>query len=180
MTNDQRPPLTFEFFPEVPSFALTSSSVADGATLSARQVADSMGYDGENRSPQLAWTGFPPETKSFAVTIHDPDAPTGSGFWHWLVVDLASSVHELSEGAGASDGASLPTGALQVRNDTGALGYVGAAPPRGDLAHRYVTTVHALDVASLEIDEGTPPAVVGFNLRFHAIARAQIVPTFGS
>ncbi len=176
----ERPPLTFSFFPPVPTFELTSDDVADGGTMPMAQVADSMGYTGNNLSPQLSWSGFPSETASFAITVHDPDAPTGSGFWHWLVVDLPAHVTSLPTGAGDVSGADLPRGARQVRNDAGFAGYLGAAPPPGDEPHRYVHTVHALDVASLELPEDVSAAIVGFNLRFHAIARAQLVITFGS
>lgn len=180
MTDTNRPPLTFAFFPEVPSFELTSDDVVDGVMLSQTQVADIMGYTGENKSPQLSWSGFPAETKSFAVTVHDPDAPTGSGFWHWLVVNLPADLNALVTGVGTSDADQLPDGVIQSRNDAGMVGYIGAAPPPGDPAHRYVHTVHALDVARLDVEGDSSAAFVGFNLRFHAIARAQIVPIFGS
>ena len=175
-----RPPLTFAFFPEVPSFELTSRDVADARMLPSDQVADIMGYGGANRSPQLSWRGFPAETRGFAVTIHDPDAPTGSGFWHWVLLDVPREVTELATGAGAADGGDLPAGAVQLRNDAGTVGYVGAAPPPGDVPHRYVLAVHALDVASLGVPADAAPAIAGFNLRFHTVARAQIVPIFGS
>ena len=177
--SDTRPPLTFSFFPEVPTFRVTSTDIAEGETLSNAQLANGWGYDGLNQSPQLAWSGFPPETRGFAVTIHDPDAPTGSGFWHWVVANLPADVDHLEAGAGAEHGG-LPAGAIQVRNDAGTVGFFGAAPPPGDVAHRYVTTVHALDVERLDVNESAAPAVVGFNLRFHTIARAQLVPVFGS
>ncbi len=175
-----RAPLTFELFPDVPTFSLVSDDVSDGAVLAHAQVANIMGYDGLNRSPQLSWSGFPEDTKSFAVTIHDPDAPTGSGFWHWLVFDIPATVTSIASAAGASDGSRLVPGAIQIRNDTGERGYVGAAPPRGDTPHRYVHTVHAVDVESLGLDSDATPAFVGFTLRFHDIARAQIVPVFGA
>jgi Raf kinase inhibitor-like YbhB/YbcL family protein len=179
MTTANRPPLTFSFFPDVPTIELTSTDVADGATLTSAQVADSMGYSGANLSPQLSWSGFPDETKSFAITVHDPDAPTGSGFWHWLAVNIPADVTSLPTGAGDAD-STLPSGVVQIRNDTGTWGYVGAAPPPGDEPHRYVHTIHALDVDRLDVDADSTPAIVGFNLRFHAIARGQIVPVFGS
>ena len=176
MTNSAQSPLTFALFPEVPSFSLVSHDIAEGGTLANSQVANIMGYDGENRSPHLVWSNAPDRTLSYAVTIHDPDAPTGSGFWHWVVANIPSTVTELPTDAALA----LPVGALQVRNDAGHKGYVGAAPPHGLGFHRYVHTVHALDVTSLEIDDTVSPALVGFNLRFHAIARAQIVALFGS
>ena len=180
MTESNRPPLTFAFFPDVAAFDVSSDDIADGATLSNAQVANFMGYSGENLSPQLSWSGFPAETKSFAVTVHDPDAPTGSGFWHWLVLNIPSDVSDLASGAGADGSDDLPDGVLQLRNDAGIRGYVGAAPPPGDVAHRYVHTVHALDVERLDLDADASAAFAGFNLRFHTIARAPMVPVFGS
>jgi len=180
MTESNRPPLTFAFFPDVATFEVTSDDVADGETLANAQVANFMGYSGENLSPQLAWRGFPVDTKSFAVTIHDPDAPTGSGFWHWLALNIPADVTELATGAGSEGSDKLPDRVLQLRNDAGTKGYAGAAPPAGDPAHRYVTTVHAVDVERLDVDAESSAAIAGFNLRFHAIGRAQIVPVFGS
>ncbi len=148
--------------------------------LSQSQVADSMGYHGDNLSPQLSWSGFPATTKGFALTVHDPDAPTGSGFWHWLIVHIPVGVTELVAGAGAVDSTTLPWGAVHIRNDAGARGYIGAAPPVGDPPHRYVFTVHAVDVQHLDVDSDSSPAIVGFNLRFHAVARTQVVAVFGS
>jgi Raf kinase inhibitor-like YbhB/YbcL family protein len=175
-----RAPLTFEFFPPVPEFLVESLDVSNGQLLALAHVANIMGYEGENQSPQLAWSGFPIETQSFAVTIHDPDAPTGSGFWHWVLFDIPRSVTSLERGSGASDGSRLVSGSIHVRNDTGMMGYFGSAPPRGDEPHRYVHTIHALDVSTLDLTSDATPAYVGFNLRFHAIARAQIVPIFGA
>ncbi len=180
MTDSNRPPLTFAFFPEVATFEVTSDDIADGEMLANAQVANIMGYGGENLSPQLSWRGFPSETKSFAITVHDPDAPTGSGFWHWLAVDIPAEVTDLSTGAGTDGSDRLPDGVVQLRNDAGTVGYVGSAPPPGDVAHRYVHTVHALDVDRLDVAADSSAAIAGFNLRFHAIARAQIVPVFGS
>ncbi len=172
-----RPPLPYDFMPAVPSFELRSDDVADGEMMSDNQVYNGFGMSGENISPSLSWSGFPAETRSFAVTCYDPDAPTGSGFWHWVLLGLPSSVTSLPSGAGS--GAGLPAGAFHVRNDYGSKDWGGAAPPAGDPPHRYVFAVHALDVDSLGIDDSVTPAVAGFNLRFHTIARALLIPVYG-
>jgi Raf kinase inhibitor-like YbhB/YbcL family protein len=174
-----RAPLPYEFLPAVPAFTVTSQDVTDGQMLADLQVYNSFGMSGGNVSPQLSWSGFPGAAQGFAVTCFDPDAPTGSGFWHWLVIDIPGSATGLPAGAGSADGAGLPAGAFHVRNDYGSKDFGGAAPPQGDDPHRYVFAVHALDVATLGIDSDVSPAVAGFNLRFHTIGRALIVPVYG-
>jgi Raf kinase inhibitor-like YbhB/YbcL family protein len=174
-----RAPLPYDFLPEVPAFTVSSTDVAHGEQMSNTHVYNSFGMSGDNISPQLSWSGFPAETKSFAVTLYDPDAPTGSGFWHWLVLDIPVSVTELPTGAGAAGGAGLPAGAFMVRNDYGSKDFGGTAPPQGDPPHRYVFAVHALDVPKLGVDSDVSPAVAGFNLRFHTIARGLLIPVYG-
>jgi Raf kinase inhibitor-like YbhB/YbcL family protein len=174
-----RPPLPYDFMPALPSFELRSDDVADGEMMTDNQVYNGFGMTGKNISPSLSWSGFPAETKGFAVTCFDPDAPTGSGFWHWVLVDVPASVTSLPAGAGGPGGEGLPADAFHLRNDYGTRDFGGAAPPAGDEPHRYVFAVHALDVASLELAPDTTPAICGFNLRFRAIARALLIPVYG-
>ncbi|GAA2679580.1 MULTISPECIES: YbhB/YbcL family Raf kinase inhibitor-like protein [Actinoplanes] len=164
-------PDPYDILPQVPTFTVTSADVTDGQPLDELYAHTSTG--GKNLSPQLSWSGFPPETRGFVVTCFDPDAPTGSGFWHWVLVNLPVSVTALDRGVDPS-----PEGAFCVRNDYGDRAYGGAAPPPGDRVHRYVFAVHAIDVDALEVTPDASPAVVGFNLTFHTLARATLRATF--
>ncbi len=164
--------------PQVASFEVTSNDVQDGKKLSQPQVSGIFGAGGEDISPQLSWRGFPEGTKSFAVTMYDPDAPTASGFWHWAVVDISANITELPRGAGDESGSGLPQGAFQLRNDGGLARYIGAAPPSGHGKHRYHIVVHAVDVASLGLDKNATPALLGFNLFSHTLGRGMIVPWY--
>lgn len=166
-------PDPYPLLPAAGSFTVNSTDVTDQV-----QLGKDFTYEGGNTSPQLSWSGFPAETRGFVVTCFDPDAPTPSGFWHWLVLGLGADVTELPRGAGAVGGANLPAGAFHVRNDFGELGYGGAAPPAGDQVHRYFFVVHALDVDRLDVDETVTPAVASFNLAFHTLARAIITPVY--
>lgn len=164
----------------VPSFTLRSTDVMDGQELARPQRSGVMGAGGEDVSPQLRWEGFPVETRSFAVTMFDADAPTTSGFWHWAVGNLPASVTQLPTGAGTASSEALPAGAVQLRNDGGFGGYLGAAPPPGHGPHRYFLAVHALDSDHLDIDEQTTPAAMGFSMFSHTLARAVLMGTYAA
>lgn len=174
MTSLDRPvtPNPYDLLPAVPSFAVTSTDVSDGQPLGPGQVA----AEG-NTSPQLSWEPGPEGTKSYTVTCFDPDAPTPSGFWHWVLVDLPADCTSLDTGAGA-EGADLPGGAFMCRNDAGVKGFMGAAPPQGDQVHRYFFVVHAVTEESLGVDSDASPAVVSFNLVFKTAARAILHGTY--
>lgn len=169
-------PNPYDLLPAVPSFELTSTDVQHGTTLSNDHVSQMAG--GDDISPQLSWSGFPAETRGFAVTCYDPDAPTGSGFWHWALVGLGRDVTELARGAGDPSGKGLPSGAFQLKNDAGQQGYTGAAPPEGDKPHRYIFAVHALGTDKLDVEPSNTPAWLGFNLTFHVIARATLIANY--
>lgn len=155
---------------------LRSDSFDDGDYLGAEFVLSEdygFGCGGGNRSPHLGWSGAPQGTKSFAVTCYDPDAPTGSGFWHWLVVNIPPDVSELVLGSG--DGSGIPEGALQTRTDFGQPGWGGPCPPEGDHPHRYLFTIRAVSEETLAVETDTMPAVVGFNLHFATIESATLM-----
>ncbi|RFA10598.1 hypothetical protein B7R54_16335 [Subtercola boreus] len=160
----------------VPTFTVTSTDVADGEQLPTPQVSGIFGAGGSDTSPQLSWSGFPEGTKSFAITVYDPQAPTGAGFWHWAVVDIPASTTSLPTGAGDDEGSGLPSGAFQLKNDASLARFLGAAPPAGHGKHNYYIGVHALDVETLGIDAGATPAFLGFNMSGHTLARAVITP----
>jgi Raf kinase inhibitor-like YbhB/YbcL family protein len=152
------------------TFTVTSTGFTNAGVLPDAQVQAK-----GNRSPHLKWSGAPEGTKSFAITCYDPDAPTGSGFWHWTVANIPADVTELVEGA-SSDG--LPEGAVEGRTDFGEPGFGGAAPPPGHGPHRYIFTVFAVDTERLEVTPDNSGAVFGFNLHFHTLARASITGVY--
>lgn len=163
-------PNPYDLLPAVSSFTVTSGDLRDGQPLKDDQVAAK-----GNTSPQLSWSDAPEGTKSFVVTCFDPDAPTPSGFWHWVLVDLPANVTSLETGAASSH---LPGGAFHCRNDGGEKGFMGAAPPEGDQVHRYFFVVHAVKEETLGVDSDASPAVVSFNLAFKTLGRAVIHGTY--
>ena len=163
-------PDPYDLLPTTDSFTLTSSDVHDGRPLQDDQVASA-----GNTSPQLSWSGAPEGTRSYVVTCFDPDAPTPSGFWHWVLVDLPADVTSLETGAA---GAELPGDAFHCRNDGGEKGFLGAAPPPGDQVHRYFFVVHAVGEESLGVDADASPAAVSFNLASKTLGRAILHGTY--
>ena len=164
-------PNPYDLLPAVPSFTVTSTDVTEGQPLGDAQV----GAKGNNVSPQLSWSGAPEGTKSYVVTCFDPDAPTPSGYWHWVLVDLPADVTSLDTDAASK---ALPGKAFHVRNDGGEPGFQGAAPPEGDQVHRYFFVVHAVGEGSLGVTEDVSPAVVSFNLAFKTLGRAIVHGTY--
>ena len=160
-------------------FTLKSATVAEGGTIGNSHVFAGFGCTGGNLSPALAWTGAPADAKSFAVTVYDPDAPTGSGWWHWVVFNIPAGTAGLPEGAGSAAGTLLPAGSVQSVTDFGQPGYGGPCPPAGDKPHHYIFTVHALKVDSLPLDAKASGAMVGFFLGQNAIAKASVTGVYG-
>jgi Raf kinase inhibitor-like YbhB/YbcL family protein len=161
------------------AFTLASPDIRTDAPIDAKFEFDGFGCSGENKSPALKWSGAPKDTKSFAVTVYDPDAPTGSGWWHWFVVNIPREVNELKANAGAEGGANLPKGAMQVRNDYGSAAWGGVCPPEGDPPHRYVFTVFALKTDKLELPPGASPALAGFMVNANAIGKSSFTAKYG-
>lgn len=161
-------------------FTLKSKDVEPEAKLSQTHVYNAFGCTGNNMSPQLSWGGAPAGTKSFALTVFDPDAPTGSGWWHWVLVDLPANTMSLPGGAGASDGKALPKGSRHIRTDFGTLGYGGPCPPVGDESHRYVFTLYALSVPNLaDLADDATAAMAGFMIRANSLGQATFTVTYG-
>jgi len=167
------PPNPYDFLPPRPWFTVTSNDLTDGDRL------DDLFVDGKgNESPHLRWEGFPEGTRGFVVTCFDPDAPTPSGYWHWVLVDLPEDATELTRGAGGGGGPALPGAAFHIANDAGGKQYDGPAPPAGDRDHRYMFVVTAMDTDSLGAAPDASPAVINFMLAFHALGRAAITGTY--
>jgi Raf kinase inhibitor-like YbhB/YbcL family protein len=168
----------FARLPQAPAFTVTSTSVEDSKPLPAPQMSGLLGVPGGlDASPQLSWTGAPDGTRSYAVTVYDPDAPTMSGFWHWAVANIPATVSRLPEGAGDDAGSGLPPGAVQLPNDRRDARFVGAVPPAGHGPHRIVITVHALDVEDIGVPADATPAFLVYTMGYHTLARATLIPT---
>lgn len=177
--NLERPeaPDPYTLLPQVPSFTVTSESFSDGATLPNEQVYNDWGFTGGNVSPQLSWSGAPDGTKGYVVTCFDPDAPTPSGFWHWILAGIPADVTSLPAGVGS--GENLPEGAFHVRNDFGTKDFGGAAPPAGDRPHRYMFAVQAVG-DELGIDDSVSPAVALFTAGGSLVGRGVITGTYAT
>lgn len=171
-------PAPYDLLPETATFEVTSEDFTDGGVLAQAQVFDDWGFSGGNISPRLSWSGAPEGTKGYAVSCFDADAPTPAGFWHWTVVGIPAGTTELPQGAGEQGGAQLPEGAFMTTSDFGLRAFGGAAPPAGDIAHRYVFAVHALDTDDLGIDDSVSCTVAAFNYLQHTLGRAVITGTY--
>ena len=159
--------------------SLTSTDLSRDAKIGNKHVFNGFGCSGQNVSPQLAWKNAPAGTKSFAITAYDPDAPTGSGWWHWVVFDVPATVTALPSGAGSTTPSALPAGAVQGNTDFGTKGYGGPCPPPGDRPHRYIFTVHALKVAKLDVPANATAAMVGFSINANRLASATLTARYG-
>jgi Raf kinase inhibitor-like YbhB/YbcL family protein len=161
------------------AFSLDSAEIKPNARIADAQVFNGFGCSGGNVSPSLRWKGAPAGTKSFAITVYDPDAPTGSGWWHWVVYNLPSGTASLPAGAGDKAGSKLPAGSAQGRTDFGAPGWGGPCPPQGDKPHRYIFTVHALKVEKLDVPADATAALVGFMINANRLGKASFTGLYG-
>jgi Raf kinase inhibitor-like YbhB/YbcL family protein len=169
-------PDPYQFLPKVPSFTVVSTTVRNGHPLPVAQLSGIFGVPGgKDISPELSWSGFPKQTKSFVVSMYDPEAPTGSGFWHWIVEDIPATATSLPQGAGALNSTTLPAGAIQLDGDAGTPRYIGGAPPAGSGIHDYYITITALNEPSTGLGATTSGALLGFEIDSHTIARATLI-----
>jgi Raf kinase inhibitor-like YbhB/YbcL family protein len=159
-------------------FSLESAEIKPGATIAEAQVFKGFGCEGGNVSPSLKWKAAPAGTKSFALMVYDPDAPTGSGWWHWVMFNIPATATALPLGAG-STGGQPPAGAVQSRTDFGASGYGGPCPPQGDKPHRYVFTLYALKVDKLDLDANASGALVGYMANANKLGKASFTGKYG-
>jgi len=160
------------------AFELTSNDVSEGTRVPDANVFNGFGCTGGNASPALAWSGAPDGTRSFALSVYDPDAPTGSGFWHWVVLDIPATASDLAAGVGMSGVVQLDGGARQLRSDYGFVGYGGPCPPEGHGMHRYIFTLHALDIDKVPVPDDATAAVAGFVVNAHTLATAKLTAVY--
>lgn len=160
-------------------FSLASPDIAARGKIDPRFEFNGFGCTGDNQSPALKWTNPPAGTQSFAVTVYDPDAPTGSGWWHWSVINLPADTRALPANAGAAGGANLPAGASHVRIDYGVAAWGGVCPPQGDKAHRYIFTVHALKTPRLDLPADATAALAGYMINANSLGKASFVAHYG-
>jgi Raf kinase inhibitor-like YbhB/YbcL family protein len=158
-------------------FRLTSPDLRPGARIAAKHVFNGMGCSGENVSPALSWSGAPKGTKSYAVTMYDPDAPTGSGWWHWVIYNIPATATGLVADAGNTAKTLAPTGAQEGNTDFGKPGFGGPCPPPGQL-HHYVITAFALKVERIDVPANATAAMVGFNLNANTLAKAKLTAIY--
>jgi len=170
------------------SLLAVSSALAEGFTLSSKTVSGQLGINqvysgfgcsGKNISPELSWSGAPSGTKSYALTVYDPDAPTGSGWWHWLIFNIDAKTSSLKAGAGNVKNKTAPKGSVQSLTDYGTSGFGGACPLVGHGSHQYIFTVHALDTEKIDLDEKANSALVGYMINSHTISKSSLVAYYG-
>lgn len=160
-------------------FKLFSPEIKANGIIAKNFEFNGFGCSGDNKSPALKWSGVPNGTKSFAVTVYDPDAPTGSGWWHWMVINIPPDITELASGAGAINSTTLPKGAIQNRIDYGFVGWGGTCPPQGDKPHHYIFTVYALKTEKLEIPPDATAALTGFMIHANKLNQASFTAKYG-
>lgn len=160
-------------------FSIISSDLKPGQTISDKHVFNGFGCNGRNISPQISWRNIPAETKSLALTVYDPDAPTGSGWWHWILVNIPANYTKISAGFGENNQHKLQDGIKQIRNDFGIFGFGGPCPPKGNKPHRYIFTIYALRLEKMDIDENATAALAGFIINQNTIARTSLTATYG-
>ena len=158
---------------------LSSPTIKPNAKLNIEQVFNGFGCTGKNISPELNWTAGPKGTKSYALTMYDPDAPTGSGWWHWVVYNLPSDTTHLAQGAGEATGRQLPSGTAQGKTDFGSAGFGGACPPQGDEEHRYIFTIYALKTDKIELPADASAAMIAYMIKSNSLAQASITAKYG-
>lgn len=161
------------------SMSLSSPDIENKGTIAMEQVFKGFGCTGENISPALSWKGAPKGTKSFALTVYDPDAPTGSGWWHWVMFNIPADVTSLPKNAGDPAADLAPVGSVQGRTDFGTTGYGGPCPPEGDKPHHYHFNIYALDIDKIDADQNASAAYIGFNIHFHTMAEGHLLGLFG-